>query len=71
MRKHAKGKSFAGLREKLAASRPDRDEETALMEVSEDRRLLRLGIDPDGDPVDIMLDVEARYRELKASEKKP
>ncbi len=47
------------------------DEERTEHEVFEDRRLNRLGIDPDGDPVDIMLEVRGRAQELRKHQKSP
>ncbi len=51
------------------------DEENLLLEVSEDRRLRRLGVDPDGSPLDIYKElikrqkaIEARLAARKASE---
>ena len=38
------------------------DEELTTFEVSEDRRLREMGIDPDGDPIDIMVEVSRRYK---------
>jgi Fe2+ transport system protein FeoA len=35
------------------------------MEISEDRRLRELGIDPDGDPIEIMMEVRRRALELR------
>ena len=40
------------------------DEEILAMEISEDRRLREVGIDPDGDPVEIMVEVRRRYDKL-------
>ena len=34
------------------------------MEISEDKRLREVGIDPDGDPVEIMVEVRRRYDRL-------
>ena len=45
------------------------DEEILAMEISEDRRLREMGIDPDGDPIDIMMEVRRRARERKAQER--
>jgi hypothetical protein len=36
-----------------------RDEENLLLEIAEDRRLRRLGIGPEADSIDIMLQIEA------------
>lgn len=33
--------------------------------VADEKRLVRLGIDPDGDPIEIMRQVSARLKELK------
>jgi hypothetical protein len=41
------------------------DEENALLEVSEDRRLVRLGIDPDADSLTIMLELKKRWVEIQ------
>jgi hypothetical protein len=40
------------------------DEEILAMEISEDKRLREVGIDPDGDPVEIMVEVRRRYDKL-------
>lgn len=53
--------------DKLTKENRPFDEETVALEISEDKRLNRLGIDPDGDPVDIM---EALYQKHEALEKK-
>lgn len=37
----------------------------------EDKRLIRLGIDPDGDPVEIMMEVDRRYNEMMAKKDQP
>jgi hypothetical protein len=39
-------------------------EEILAMEESEDQRLREVGIDPDCDPVDIMVEVRRRYDKL-------
>lgn len=44
------------------------EEELLAMEISEDRRLREMGIDPDGDPVEIMLEVRRRAELRRASE---
>lgn len=38
-------------------------------EEMENKRLIRLGIDPDGDPVEIMMEVDRRYKELQEKER--
>ncbi len=43
-------------------------EEDVLLEVSGDRRLDRLGIDPDADPMEILEEIERRQEERKAQE---
>jgi hypothetical protein len=40
------------------------DEEILAMEISEDKRLREVGIDPDGDPVEMMVEVRRRYDQL-------
>ena len=40
------------------------DEEILAMEIWEDKRLREVGIDPDGDPVEIMVEVRRRYDKL-------
>jgi len=40
------------------------DGEILAMEISEDKRLREVGIDPDGDPVEIMVEVRRRYDKL-------
>jgi hypothetical protein len=47
------------------------EEELLALEISEDRRLNRLGIGPDGDPVDIMLEVRRQAQELHEQQKSP
>ena len=37
----------------------------------EDRRLVRLGIDPDGNPVEIMRQVDAKLKALKKTDEDP
>jgi len=46
----------------MERSKPDRpsDEEILAMEISEDKRLREVGIDPNGDPIEIMNQVRAR-----------
>ncbi len=46
-----------------------KDEEILMYEIMEDRRLRNLGIDPDGDPIDIMIAIETKYAELQARRK--
>ncbi len=41
------------------------DEENLLLEISEDRRLIRLGIDPDGNPLQILLQLRRRMPEIE------
>jgi hypothetical protein len=41
------------------------DEENLLLEISADRRLVRLGIDPDGDPLEIWLELKRRMEEIE------
>ena len=41
------------------------NEQDVAREVSEDRRLVALGIDPDGDPVDRMLAVRRKLDEMQ------
>jgi hypothetical protein len=51
----------------------DIDEETLQREVWEDRRLIRLGIDPDGTPLEIWLQLKERaalIERKKASRRK-
>ena len=40
------------------------DGEILAMEISEDKRLREVGIDPDSDPVEIMVEVRRRYDKL-------
>ena len=47
------------------------DEELLAHEIFEDRRLVRLGIDPEGDPVDIMLKLRQMREELHNKDKRP
>jgi hypothetical protein len=51
----------------MERSKPDRpgDEEILAMEISEDKRLRESGIDPDGDPIDIMKQVRLRMEKRK------
>jgi hypothetical protein len=44
----------------------DEDEENLLLDVSEDRRLQRLGIDPDGTSLDILIALKKRMAEIEA-----
>lgn len=44
------------------------EEENLLLEVMEDSRLRGLGIDPDGDTIDIMVEIFRRFEALEASE---
>jgi hypothetical protein len=44
------------------------DEDLAQFEVSEDKRLREMGIDPDGDQAEIMLMMEAMLDELEDDE---
>jgi hypothetical protein len=44
------------------------DEENALLEVSEERRLRRLGIDPDADFPTILRELKKRMAEIKRIE---
>jgi hypothetical protein len=50
-------------------------EELTAMEISEDKRLREVGIDPNGDPVDIMKQVRSRHEKLtgkrRAKKKSP
>jgi hypothetical protein len=39
------------------------------MEISEDKRLRESGIDPDGDPLDIMKQVRLRYERREEEER--
>jgi hypothetical protein len=41
------------------------DEENLLLEVSEDRRLQNLGIDPDADSLTILLELKKRWAEIQ------
>lgn len=45
------------------------DEENLLLEVSEDRRLRRLGIDPDQDSLAIMLQLKKRMADIEAEKR--
>jgi hypothetical protein len=51
----------------MERNKPDRpsDEEVLAMEISEDKRLRESGIDPDGDPIDIMKQVRLRMEKRK------
>jgi hypothetical protein len=42
------------------------DEENLLLEISEDRRLARLGIDPDANPLEITLQLKERLRQIQS-----
>ena len=44
------------------------DEEILAMEISEDKRLREIGIDPDGDPIDIMMEIHRRALQCKPPE---
>lgn len=46
------------------------EEELAALEVSEDKRLRESGIDPNADPIDIMMEVNRRAKALRAAEEK-
>ena len=46
------------------------DEENLLLEVSEDRRLWRLGIDPDADQLTIWLELKKRKDAIDAGREK-
>jgi hypothetical protein len=52
--------------------KPDRpsDEEILAMEISEDSRLRESGIDPNGDPIDIMTQVRLRMEKRRRRGKK-
>ena len=41
------------------------EEENLLLEISEDRRLIRLGIDPDGTPLEIWLQLKERQAQIE------
>ncbi len=58
-------KTFAG---QLHKKRPLGAEELTAMEESEDKRLRESGIDPNGDPVEIMMEVRRRHKALKDAE---
>ncbi len=45
-------------------------EEDVALAVSEERRLVEMGIDPDGDPIEIMRQVSARYKALHKDDDK-
>jgi hypothetical protein len=59
----------------MEGNKPDRpsDEEVLAMEISEDKRLREVGIDPNGDPVEIMRQVRLRMekRRRRGRKKKP
>ena len=42
------------------------DGEVLAYELMEDERLRRICIDPDGDPIEIMLEIRRQYRKLKS-----
>ena len=44
------------------------EEEDTLMTVSEDRRLLRQGIDPDASPIEVLLAAHRNLRQLEAEQ---
>ncbi len=44
-------------------------EENRIWENMEDRRLRNLGIDPDGDPVEVMIAIETKHAEIQARRK--
>jgi hypothetical protein len=46
------------------------DEEDLALEISEDKRLLRLGINPDANPIAIMIAVHRKAAELRDAQKK-
>jgi len=50
-------------------NRAHQDEENLALEIAEDKRLLRLGIDPDGDPIQIMLQVHRLAQSFSAEAK--
>ena len=51
----------------MERSKPDRpsDEEVLAMEISEDKRLREVGIDPNGDPIEMMKQVRARMEKRR------
>jgi hypothetical protein len=51
----------------MERSKPDRpsDEEVLAMEISEHKRLREVGIDPNGDPVEIMTQVRLRMEKRR------
>ncbi len=51
----------------MERDKPDRisDEEILAMEISEDKRLREVGIDPNGDPIDIMRQVRLRMEKRR------
>jgi hypothetical protein len=61
--------------EKLQRPKPRRptsaEEENLLLEVLEDSRLRGIGIDPDGDSVDIMTELMRRLEVLEANYSEP
>ena len=44
------------------------EEEILAMEISEDRRLREMGIDPEGDPIDIMMEVRRRVKQRRKAQ---
>lgn len=60
-----KKKTFTEKLRKTAIS----DEENVLLQVAEDDRLRRSGIDPDGDPLAFLLQHQKLAEELKEAEK--
>jgi hypothetical protein len=61
--------------EKLQRTKPhpptSAEEENLLLEVLEDSRLRGIGIDPDGDSVDIMVELMRRLEILEAESRTP
>jgi hypothetical protein len=53
---------------KVRKEKPLSREEISAFEESEDKRLREVGIDPDGDPIMIMMEVMARYEALDPPE---
>lgn len=47
------------------------DEENLLLEISEDRRLQNLGIDPDSDSLAILIALKKRMAEIQRSKDQP
>jgi hypothetical protein len=41
------------------------DEENLAFEIAEDNKLRSIGIDPNGDPVEIMVELDRRYAEYQ------